>query len=110
MTLARIALAACLSTLPAVAAPQSQDVPRELWDRPRTASAVLAEESIRQTVLAVLAKPGSRLVIRHGMGQEPLLHAEELRSWLGSLAVDTRRIVLRADLAAGAPLKLEVMQ
>ena len=42
-------------------------------------------------------------------GQELLLQAEELRSWLGALAIDTRRIVLRSDLAAEDPLKIEIV-
>jgi hypothetical protein len=102
------AAAALLGAWACVAAAQVHEVPPELWDRPRTASAIAAEESVRQPVLALIAQPESRLVIHHAAGQEPLLLAEELRSWLGALAIDPRRIVLRSDLAAGAPLGLEV--
>lgn len=105
---AKAALAALVSAYACVAGAQSHEVPAELWDRPRTASAIAGDASIRRAVLDVLANPESRLVIRHAAGQEPLLQAEELRSWLGSLALDARRIVLRSDPAAGAALKLEV--
>jgi hypothetical protein len=88
---------------------QSQEIPPELWDRPRTASAIAGEESVKRAVGALLAQPETRLVIHHAAGQEPLLQAEELKSWLGALAIDTRRILLRNDLAAGAALKIEVM-
>jgi hypothetical protein len=88
---------------------QTYDVPRELWDRPRTASAILGQASIKASASALLAQPDSRLVIHHAQEQELALHAEELKSWLAALAIDARRVVLRGDLAAGAPLRLEVI-
>lgn len=109
MTLVRAAGALLLSAACGGAAAQAQDIPAELWDRPRAAADIAGQESIRRAVLAALATPESRLVIHHANGQEPLSQAEELRSWLGALAVDTRRIVLRSDLAQGAPLKIEVI-
>ena len=101
-----VVLGACSSA----ALAQAHDVPAELWDRPRTGSSVTGQESIRRAVAAALAQPDARIVIHHPGGQEPLLQAEELRSWLGALAIDTRRIILRSDLAAGAPLSIEVVQ
>jgi hypothetical protein len=88
---------------------QSVEIPRELWDRPRTGRAVLEQESVKQAVLVALAQPESQIVIHHGSAQELLLQAEELRSWLGALAIDTRRVVLRSDLAAQDPLKIEIV-
>jgi hypothetical protein len=81
----------------------------ELWDRPRTATAILGQESIKRTVGILLAQPDARLVIHHAKAQEPELQAEELRSWLGALAIDTRRIALRGDLATGVPIRMEVI-
>lgn len=109
MSVARF-VAALVSALPTIAVGQSFEVRAELWDRTRTAALVAADDGVRRAALDVLAKPHSRLVIRHTAGQEPLLQAEELRSWLAALAIDPRRIELRSDLAAGAPLKLEVTQ
>ena len=97
-----VALAAC----PAFA--QTFEVPAELWDRPRTARAVLQQDSVRRAVGAALAKPEAQIVIHHGAGQEPLVQAEELRSWLAALAIDSRRTLLRADAAPGAPITLEI--
>ena len=88
---------------------QTHDVPAELWDRPRTANAIAGEESVQRAVAAVLDKPEAQLVIHHAAGQETLLQAEELKSWLGALAIDTRRIALRSDLAPGAPIRIEVV-
>jgi len=69
----------------------------ELWDRPRSAAAVMAQDAVRQAVAAYHAQAGSRMVIVHGGRQETLLQAEELRSWLTALAVDGARLSLRAD-------------
>src|SRR5687768_16313678 len=74
------------------AAAQSFVVPPELWDRPRSAAAVLAQPAIRQAVERCLALPGSRLVVRHVATQEWQLAAEELRSWLVALALEPGRI------------------
>jgi hypothetical protein len=101
-------LAAALACVTTTAAGQSYDVRAELWDRPRTAAAVAADDGVRQAVLEILARPQSRMAIRHGAGQEAALQAEELRSWLGALAIDPRRIELRSDLAGAAVLKLEI--
>lgn len=105
---ARVAAAVLASACTTFAHAQSFDVRAELWDRPRTAAAVAADAGTRQAVLELLARPQSRLVMRHQAGQEALLQAEELRSWLGALAIDPRRVDLRSDLAAGTPLKLEI--
>jgi hypothetical protein len=104
-TLVAVLIGAC--TLPVLA--QSLDVASELWDRPRTGRAVLEEQSVKQAVVMALEKPESQMVIHHSPGQEPQLQAEELRSWLAALAIDPRRIVLRGDLTASAPLKIEVL-
>ena len=101
-------LAAALACVTTSAAGQSHDVRAERWDRPRTAAAVAADDGVRRAVLEILDRPQSRLVIRHGAGQEAALQAEELRSWLGALAIDPRRIELRSDLAGSAPLRLEI--
>ena len=103
-------IAAGLAGASFAASAQIHEVPPELWDRPRTARAIVDQEPIKRAVGAALAQPAAQLVIRHGAGQEPMLQAEELRSWLGALAIDTRRIVLRNDLPAGAPIQIEVVQ
>ena len=98
---------ACLACSVAAAA-QTVDIPPELWDRPRTGRAILEQENIKRAVHLALDKPDAQIVIHHATGQEPLLQAEELKSWLTALSIDSRRIALRADGAAGSPLRLEV--
>ena len=94
----------------AYSAVAQSEVRAELWDRPRTAASIVAEESVKRAVGDLLAKPQSQLVIHHAAGQEPLSHAEELKAWLTALAIDSRRIVLRSGLQARAPIRLEVIE
>jgi hypothetical protein len=92
------------------AAAQTFVVPPELWDRPRRGQAVLEQPAIRQAVNACLAQPGARLIVHHGAGQESLLSAEELRSWLAALAVEPARVSLRGGLKPSEPLRLELVR
>jgi hypothetical protein len=94
----------------ALAAAQTFVVPPELWDRPRSGGTIQEQPPIRQAVNAFLAQPGSRLVVHHAAGQERLLAAEELRSWLVALAVDPARVSLRSGLKPAEPLKIEVIR
>ena len=82
----------------------------ELWDRPRTARAVLEQRAIKQALSLHLSQPGSRLVIHHGLGQDPLLQAEELRAWLMALAIDGARLSLINDVRPNEPLKIEIVK
>ena len=94
----------------AMSAVAQSDVPPELWDRPRTAGAIVGQESVKRAVTALTRKQEAQLVIHHAAGQEPLSQAEELKSWLTALAIDSRRILLRSGLPTGAPLRLEVIE
>lgn len=106
----KFALAAVLAAgaaLPAWAS-DTFTIGPELWDRPRSGGIIMEQPAVSQAVNALLARPGASLVIHHAAGQEPLLQAEELRAWLVALAVETGRLILRSDLKAGEPLKIEV--
>ena len=98
----------------AVAAPARADdiftVPPALWDRPRSARAVLEQPAVRQAVELYLARPAARLVIHHGNGQDPLAQAEEFRAWLMALAIDGARVSLANDARPNEALKLEVVK
>ncbi len=89
-----VAVLALLS-LPAGAAA----IAPELWDRPRSAQAVMAQPAVRQAVSAYQGKGIVRIVIVHGARQEAQLQAEELRAWLIALAVESSRLQLRAEPA-----------
>ncbi len=99
----------CAAT-PAPGAEEIFTVAPDLWDRPRVARAVLDQPAVRQALDLYLARPGARLVIHHGYGQDPLLQAEELRMWLMALAVDGARVSLINDVRPREPLKIEVVK
>lgn len=88
---------------------QVHEVPAVLWDRPRTGTSVLAQESVKRAVEAALARPEARLVIHHPSPHEAALQAEELRAWLTALGLDPARIALRGG-ALDTQLKIEVME
>ena len=92
----------------AQACAQSFTVPAELWDRPRSGTAVMEPFAIRQAVIAWLARPGARLAVHHGTSPDSLVQAEELRAWLISLAIEADHVLLRNDLAPSEPLRIEV--
>jgi hypothetical protein len=102
-----------LLLLCAAAAARADDifaVAPALWDRPRSARAVLGEPAVKQALERYLAQPASRLLIHHGYGQDPLLQAEELRAWLMALAIDGARITLINDVKPNEPLRIEVVK
>ena len=96
----------------AVAAPAGADdaftVSPALWDRPRSARAVLEQPAVKQAVALYLARPQSRLAIHHGNGPDALAQAEEFRAWLMALAIDGARVDLRNDVSAKEALKIVV--
>jgi hypothetical protein len=105
-----LATVLCMPGALSFAAEQQQAIAPELWDRPRSARAVLDQPTIREAIRQHIAQPGSRIIIHHGYGQNPLLQAEELRAWLMTLAVDAARISLLNDVKPGDALKIEVLQ
>lgn len=88
---------------------RAADLAPELWDRPRSAQAVMAQPAVRQAVAAYQAGSAARIVIVHGPRQEAQSQAEELRAWLVALAVDGARLQLRSDPSATV-LRLEVTE
>jgi len=110
MVLRMIAGAVVAATAFPVFAGELIPVPVNLWDRPRSGQIVLEMPEVKQAVNACLAQPGTRLIIHHAAGQEPLLLAEELRAWLVALAISAEQVGLRNDLTSGDPLKIEVVR
>lgn len=88
---------------------QAAEIAPELWDRPRSAQAVMAAPAIRQAVAAWQQNAAARIMIVHGVRPEAQAQAEELRAWLVALAVDGARVFLRADPAAGS-VRVEVLK
>lgn len=88
---------------------ESWEVPAELWEKPRSGSAVLAQAPLKACVEAYLSEPASRILIHHAGAEEPQLQAEELRAWLIALAVEASRIELARDLKLNQNLRVELL-
>ena len=95
--------------MPVAVRAQSFAVPPELWDRPRSAQAVMDLPAVRDAMQVYLANAGARLVIRHARGPESVLYAEELKAWLVALAVESSRITLDASAQTSDRLTLDVI-
>ena len=84
------------------------ELPPELWDRPRSAQAVMAQPRPDAQPAALQSRSDARLLIVHGTPTEAQLQAEELRAWLVALAVEGARLQLGAD-ASAATIRLELI-
>ena len=80
-------------------------VPSSFWDWPRSGEAILSSKEMQPCISAYLADSKSTLIIRHGTGVDSALHADELRAWLISLAVNPSRIHDAADLPEGLSIE-----
>jgi hypothetical protein len=78
------------------------------WDRPRSGEFVAGIPVLKETVRAFDARPGRALTIRYPGDEAGLLWAEELRSWLVALGIESSRIVLAAGARRTDALELVV--
>jgi len=78
------------------------------WSVPRSGEALVEMPALRAAVQAFQEHPGAVLVIRHPGGDEGVLWAHELQSWLVALGIGSAQI----ELIPGSPdpqsLALEV--
>lgn len=81
-------------------------LPPDLWDKPRSGEAMLAQPALKHCVETLLADPRARLSIHYGKGDETMLQATELRAWLVALAADGARIDIVGDGDEGLNLEL----
>lgn len=86
----------------------ANEVPAELWDRPRSGRTILAVPAVQRVLREIVATPAAEVTIRHAPGMESSGQAEELMAWLVAHAIDPERIRMRSDLPARQPIRLEV--
>lgn len=103
------ALVAALSAAAPSPAAEAVAVSPSLWDRPRSAQAVMSDAGVRSAAASLANSLRTRLVIRHAPGVDAALQAEELRSWLVALAIAPERTAIEGGLKPGEPLKLEIV-
>ena len=78
------------------------------WARPRDGQSVAAMQPLPQVIAGWSAVKGQRLLIRYPGGEEGLLWAHELRSWLVALGVplDDQELVAGSHQADRIELEL----
>lgn len=103
---AALSLAVPCAGLAADAAPD--EVPVEVWDRPRSGRVLLGVPAVRRALAALSADANVRLAIRHPAGGDEAAQAEELKAWLVAHGIGPERIGVRGDLPPRQPLRLDV--
>ena len=82
----------------------------EEWARPRDGVTVVQMEPLPDVVKAWSSQAGQRLMIRYPGGEEGLLWAHELRSWLVALGIPMDDQELVAGSNQGDRVELELMR
>ena len=82
------------------------------WARPRSGESLVQMPALKSTVREYLGddeRGGRRIVIRHPRGEEGVLWAEELRSWLVALGIASEHIRVSADSTRVDAIELAVI-
>lgn len=79
------------------------------WAVPRQGEALRAMPALRHAMDELRDRPAGRLLIRHPGGEQGVLWAHELQSWLVALGVGSQRIELRPGSPEPTALSLEVV-
>ena len=77
---------------------ESVTITADQWARPRSGEAIIHLERLHEVIEALDQSADNQITIRHAAGESGTLWAEELRSWLVSLGIPSRRIVLDVGL------------
>ncbi len=80
-------LCAVLPGRPAWAEEQFWSLSADTWAQPRDGRSVAQMAPLPELAAAWLRQPGQRIVVRYPGGEEGLLWAHELRSWLIALGI-----------------------
>ena len=78
------------------------------WARPRHGEAITRLPGLADIVHRLLESPEKRLFIHYPGGEEGMLWAEELRSWLVALGVDSSRIEMLPGTASPDAIELNI--
>lgn len=80
----------------------------DTWSRPRDGQAVAQMAPLPEVVAHWAKADGQRLIIRYPGGEEGLLWAHELRSWLVALGIPLERQELLAGSQQAGRIELEL--
>lgn len=77
------------------------------WAAPRQARTLVRLPGFGELMTALERQPQGALIVRHGNGEDALLWAEELRTWLVALGTPAVRVVLERDSDLNRQLVIE---
>jgi len=78
------------------------------WARPREGASMVQMPPLAEVVEAWGQQPGQRLIVRYPGGEEGLLWANELRSWLVALGMPSKNLELVAGSRQPDQIELEL--
>lgn len=78
------------------------------WARPRDGAAMVQMPPLPEVIEAWEQQPGQRLIVRYPGGEEGLLWANELRSWLVALGIPSQHQELIAGSRQPDRIELEL--
>ena len=94
------------------AAGSVQIITADEWARPRSGESLVQMPALKRTVRDYLSqndRGGQRILIRHPRGEEGVLWAEELRSWLVALGIPSADIAVSPESTRIGAIELAVM-
>ena len=102
-----ITLFMLLATLSVAAEPES--LQSNEWLLPKKAGTILNMPAIHTSMLKIQKSPNSILSLKYPGGDEGTLWANELRSWLVTLGLSSKRILLVQGSAISTSIEFEVL-
>ena len=98
---------------PVSSAESVQIITADDWARPRSGESLVQMPALKRTVRDYLSQSderGRRILIRHPRGEEGVLWAEELRSWLVALGIPSADIAVAAKSSRIDAVELAVLK
>jgi hypothetical protein len=86
---------------------QTLTLTEEQWAASRQARALVKLPGFGGLMTALERQPQGALVVRYGNGEDAVLWAEELKSWLVALGVPAVRVVLERDAGQSGQITVE---
>jgi hypothetical protein len=77
------------------------------WAAPRQARALVRLPGFGELMTTLERQPQGALVVRYGNGEDALLWAEELKTWLVALGVPATRVLLERDSGLSGQVAIE---
>jgi len=102
-------LFALLCCCPAGAEEKLWSLSADTWAQPRDGRSVAQMVPLPEVVAAWSSQPGQRLVVRYAGGEEGLMWAHELRSWLIALGIPSGDQELVAGSHQADRIELELV-